>query len=178
MYIIYLDICAMVKVKTWVAFPPKKMIIWSVDLPGGTSVRRCLGGAKYVFFLCNTCSSKMLYDHIVCNPQKKQKWIIMSYHYVDRMSLLYASLSFGWGCDQTISICAPENFRDQEDDRSGSQSIHEFFVPLKNGEKGCSDLNVHLIFSDFLRYPWISMLKTMFFTNSFHRQILGVQTCP
>ena len=50
MYIIYLDICAMVKVKTWVAFPPKKMIIWSVDLPGGTSVRRCLGGAKYVFF--------------------------------------------------------------------------------------------------------------------------------
>jgi hypothetical protein len=73
----------------------------------------------------------------------------MSYHYVDRMSLLYASLSFGWGCDQTISICAPENFRDQEDDRSGSQSIHEFSVPLKNGEKGCSDLNVHLIFSIF-----------------------------
>ena len=33
MYIIYLDICAMVKVKTWVAFPPKK----NDNLVGGSS---------------------------------------------------------------------------------------------------------------------------------------------
>ena len=46
-------------------FPPKKnWIIWSVDLPGGTSVRRCLGGANYVFLICPRGSMYGIFTYI------------------------------------------------------------------------------------------------------------------